>query len=45
MDPKQTGFNDADCIDVMLKMDKYWALVNTVRNLWVPKYSLKLFSS
>jgi hypothetical protein len=36
MDLKEIGFGDVDWIHLAQDKDGWWALVNTVMNLWVP---------
>jgi hypothetical protein len=36
MDLRETGFGDVEWIHLAQDRDKWWALVNTVMNLWVP---------
>jgi hypothetical protein len=36
MDLRKTGFGDVDWIHWAQDRDRWWALVNTVMNLWVP---------
>jgi hypothetical protein len=35
-DLKEIGSYDVDCISLALDKVQWWALVNTVMNLWVP---------
>jgi hypothetical protein len=35
-------FREMDRINLALDRDKWWALVNTVMNLWVPKIAERL---
>jgi hypothetical protein len=35
MDLKERGWEDVDWINVVQDWDQWWALVNTVMNLWV----------
>jgi hypothetical protein len=37
MDLKEIGFGDVDWIHSAQDRDTWWAFVNTVMNLWVPK--------
>jgi hypothetical protein len=36
MDLGEIGFGDVDWIHLVQDSDKWWAVVNTVKNLWVP---------
>jgi hypothetical protein len=36
MDLREIGFGDVDWIDWAQDRDRWWAVVNTVMNLWVP---------
>jgi hypothetical protein len=36
MDRREIGGGGVDWIDLVQDKDKWWALVNTVMNLWVP---------
>jgi hypothetical protein len=36
MDLRETGFGDVDWIHFAQERDRWWAVVNTVMNLWVP---------
>ena len=36
MDPQEVECGDMDCINLAQVRDRWWALVNTVMNLWVP---------
>jgi len=36
MDPQEVGRGGMDCISLAQVRDGWWALVNTVMNLWVP---------
>jgi hypothetical protein len=37
MDLQEVRWDSMDWIDLNQDRDKWWALVNVVRNLWVPK--------
>jgi hypothetical protein len=36
MDLKEIGWDGMDWLDLAQNMDTWWALPNTVMNLWVP---------
>jgi hypothetical protein len=36
MNLREVGWDDIDCIDLAQDRDQWWALLNTVMNLWVP---------
>jgi hypothetical protein len=36
MDLREIGWDGVDWIDVAQDRDQWWAVVNTVLNLWVP---------
>jgi hypothetical protein len=36
IDLREIGWDDMDWIDLVQNRDQWWALVNTVMNLWVP---------
>jgi hypothetical protein len=36
MDLREIGFGDVECIHLAQDRDRWWALVNTAMNLWVP---------
>ena len=37
MDLREVGGGCGDWMELAQDMDRWWALVSTVRNLWVPK--------
>jgi hypothetical protein len=36
MELREIGFGDVDWVNLAQDRDRWWALVNTVMNLWVP---------
>jgi hypothetical protein len=45
MDLRKIELDGMDWIDLAEDRDRWWALVNTIMNLWVPQYAGKFLSS